>query len=152
MGAKSDDDTKVILKKLGICLVLWYSASYVFSGILVGGFQIPYDGRIPFDHSNFNPAAGGKNLACWLNLILTYVVGVFLLFFVVRSTRKTLDYACSMSFIHVVLSCIVMASEGPPSNWIWWVTLLVCTFLLSTLGELSCYYLRDLREIKIDRT
>ena len=36
-----------------------------------------------------------------------------------------------------------------PVNWIWWVTIVVLTFLLSTLSEVSIYFLRDMREIEL---
>ena len=37
-----------------------------------------------------------------------------------------------------------------PVSWVWWVTAIVATFMLSSLSELSTYYLQDLREIAVE--
>ena len=74
--------------------------------------------------------------------------GTALLFFVVANTGKSWDYSCTVAFTHFVLTCIVTLDF--PTNWIWWVTLLGCTFLMSSGGELSIYYLKDMKEIDVD--
>lgn len=37
-----------------------------------------------------------------------------------------------------------------PVNWIWWVTMAVSTFALSSLSEISIYYLHDMKEIALE--
>mmetsp|Transcript_24904 Transcript_24904/g.41014 ORF Transcript_24904/g.41014 Transcript_24904/m.41014 type:complete len:150 (-) Transcript_24904:215-664(-) len=149
MGKTSDDDTVVILKKLAIFVPCFYAFSYVLAGILIACFRIPFSANIPFNHRDFNPSVVGLPLVCWLCQILTFAFGVVLIFYVVRSTRKAWDYAVTIGFLHWVLCCLVMVSF--PTNWIWWVTIVIATFLLSTLGEFACYRLRDLREIVLER-
>ena len=84
----------------------------------------------------------------WLSFLFMIVVGILLIYFVVQSTPMALDYAVTFTFVHFILSCIVTASF--PVNWVWWVTVIIGTFLLSTGAEMSCYYLRDMRSIKVD--
>jgi hypothetical protein len=36
-----------------------------------------------------------------------------------------------------------------PLNWIWWVTMAVTTFALSSLSEICIYYLHDMKEIAL---
>ena len=80
-------------------------------------------------------------------------VATALIYFVVRSTQMAWDYAVTFSFVHIILSTIVTAAATGaafPVNPVWWVTLLIGTFVLSSMAELSCYYLRDMRSIKVD--
>ena len=89
----------------------------------------------------------------WISFVLMLFVATALIYFVVRSTQMAWDYAITFSFVHFILSTIVTAAAtgvGFPVNPVWWVTLLVGTFVLSSLAELSCYYLRDMRSIKVD--
>jgi len=37
-----------------------------------------------------------------------------------------------------------------PVNWIWWVTLIIATILVSVAAEFAIYFLRDLKEIELD--
>jgi hypothetical protein len=37
-----------------------------------------------------------------------------------------------------------------PTNWIWWVTIIVGTLVVSGAAEVLIYYLVDLRDIKLD--
>lgn len=84
-------------------------------------------------------------------MVATFLgLGPALMFFIVRNTKQCWDFATSICIIHVVVSCL--ATLAFPVNWIWWVTLVPCGFLMSTGGELSCLYLRDMREIQLDKT
>jgi uncharacterized membrane protein HdeD (DUF308 family) len=75
-------------------------------------------------------------------------VAVLLIYVVVRSTPMAWDYAVTFTFVHFILSCLITVSF--PVNWVWWITVIIGTFLLSTGAEMSCYYLRDMRSIKVD--
>ena len=46
--------------------------------------------------------------AAWLAMVITYVLGVGIIYFIVRSTRKAWDYAVTITFWHWIVSCIVM--------------------------------------------
>ena len=41
-------------------------------------------------------------------------------------------------------------SLGFPTQWVWWVTMVAGTLVMGGLGELSCYYIRDMRDIELD--
>ena len=148
------DDTAVILKNFAIIFPLFYIAYYAITGILSAIVGSTFDGREPFFHAcnddkcDFNPAAGGTALVTWLSFVLMLFVATSLIYYVVRSTQMAWDYAVTFSFVHFILSIIVTGCF--PVNWIWWVTVVLGTFLLSSMAEMSCYYLRDMRSIKVD--
>lgn len=154
MGKKVDDDTSVILRKLAIILPAFYAIYYVVAVILFAAFSggcgneyCKYE-MLPFyfDETRFKP--GGRRLAflVWLSQVLTFVASTGLMYHVVASTSKSWDYACTLGFCHVILSCAVNAAF--PTNWIWWVTLILSTFGLSSLGEFANYY-RDMKDIVV---
>mmetsp|Transcript_6695 Transcript_6695/g.7679 ORF Transcript_6695/g.7679 Transcript_6695/m.7679 type:complete len:164 (-) Transcript_6695:1239-1730(-) len=159
MGLKTDDDTVVILRKLGLFIPSFYALYYLVSVIYCAGFGLDWSllGKFPFyiDDNEFKPILRGDGasdrelpLATWLSNITTFLLAPILIFFIVNNTRKSWDYAVTISFVHWLMCCIVM--QGFPVNWIWWVTMVVMTFLLSSGGELSIYYLRDMREIELE--
>lgn len=81
-------------------------------------------------------------------MVITYVLGVGIIFFIVRSTRKAWDYAVTITFFHTIVSCVVMG--GFPTEWVWWVSIALCTVVMGGCGELSNYFCRDLRDIDVD--
>ena len=78
----------------------------------------------------------------------TYGLSPVLVFFVVRTTSKTWDYGLTMTIVHIALCCAVSVTY--PANWIWWVTIATSTMFLIVTGALLCYYLRDMREIRLE--
>eukprot|EP00200_Dunaliella_tertiolecta_P001440 CAMPEP_0202349856 /NCGR_PEP_ID=MMETSP1126-20121109/7169_1 /ASSEMBLY_ACC=CAM_ASM_000457 /TAXON_ID=3047 /ORGANISM="Dunaliella tertiolecta, Strain CCMP1320" /LENGTH=100 /DNA_ID=CAMNT_0048941727 /DNA_START=646 /DNA_END=948 /DNA_ORIENTATION=- len=98
--------------------------------------------------SEFNPEAGGGALGAWLAMVITYVLSLLLAYYVVRATKRTWDYMITTSFIHWVICCLV--NQQFPVNWIWWVTLIIATILVSVAAEFAIYFLRDLKEIELD--
>lgn len=70
-----------------------------------------------------------------------------LMYFVVASTSRSWDYACTLAFLHVVVTCAV--NSDFPTNWVWWVTLVLSTFTLSSLGEIT-NYMRDMKDIVVN--
>lgn len=109
---------------------------------------MPIDGREPFDFVSFNPADGGRGAAVWTAYFLMLLVNAALVYFIGRSTKVSFDYVITIAFIHFILSMLVMLSF--PVNWIWWVTAVVGNVAAAGAAELSCYYLRDMRSIKVD--
>lgn len=39
-----------------------------------------------------------------------------------------------------------------PTNYIWWVTIIIATIIVMILSELATYFLHDMREIKVEHT
>mmetsp|Transcript_31084 Transcript_31084/g.101313 ORF Transcript_31084/g.101313 Transcript_31084/m.101313 type:complete len:168 (+) Transcript_31084:1563-2066(+) len=157
----NEDDSAVVLKKLALLLPSFYASFYVCGAVYLAAFGLPVEDELPllpfrWSERDFEPSLRDSGeprraapLAAWLGLVTTFIVlGTVLCFAIVRCTRKAWDYACTVGFVHFVLTCVVNVAF--PTNWIWWVTLAGSTFLLSTGGELSIYYLHDMREIELD--
>ena len=158
MGKKSDDDTAVILKKLGIICPSFYAVYYVVVVVLALAFGLECDDkdscryyRLPFyfDEDDFRPEGADLALVAWLGQVVVFLLSTALMYYVVASTAKSWDYACTLAFLHLVVSCAVNASF--PTNWVWWVTLALSTFTLSSLGEITCYA-RDMKDIVVEHS
>ncbi len=67
----------------------------------------------------------------------------------VRVTRRTWDYLSTTSITHWVLCCIV--NQAFPTNWVWWLTILLATLIVSVAAEFVIYQLRDKRDIETGR-
>ena len=70
-----------------------------------------------------------------------------LMYFIVASTSRSWDYACTLAILHLVVTSAV--SGEFPTNWVWWVTMTLCTFTLSSLGEIT-NYARDMKDIVVE--
>ena len=81
-------------------------------------------------------------------MAITYVLSIGIIFFIVQSTRKSWDYALTISFVHWIVCCVVQ--QAFPVGWVWWVPLAGGTIVVGGFGELLHYKLRDLREIDVD--
>eukprot|EP00694_Reclinomonas_americana_P005616 EC794911.1.p2 GENE.EC794911.1~~EC794911.1.p2 ORF type:complete len:152 (+),score=35.08 EC794911.1:88-543(+) len=144
---ENDGDTRVILRKLFFFFLAFYAVAYALSGILAGAFRITYRGSLPFEHRvGFG---NSEEIAAWLNLLLEFLIGVVLYYYIVRSARRAWDYTLTLGLFHFVLSCIVTL-DGPTS-WLWWITFVLSCACIWVFGELACHYLRDQREITLDR-
>mmetsp|Transcript_28827 Transcript_28827/g.81217 ORF Transcript_28827/g.81217 Transcript_28827/m.81217 type:complete len:155 (+) Transcript_28827:197-661(+) len=152
MGLLIDTQSKTVARKLAVFLLIFYASYYTVSVVLVASFGADWGqlGLYPFEHafSLFNPASGGDSLGRWLAMCINYTVALAVNFFYLKSSRLTWDYACSTSIFHLILSCIATLSF--PTNWIWWVTLILLTLLLWIVGQLTVYKLHDLRDIRLD--
>mmetsp|Transcript_7447 Transcript_7447/g.15184 ORF Transcript_7447/g.15184 Transcript_7447/m.15184 type:complete len:161 (-) Transcript_7447:147-629(-) len=160
MGHPTDDDTVVILRKLAYFIPSFYALYYAVALVYVLGFDLPMSrfGYVPFnfEDDDFKPLKRDDGetdrelpLASWLALVTTMPLTTVLIFFIVKNTRKAWDYAMTISFTHLV-ACIIVR-QAFPTNWIWWVTMAVTTFMLSSLGEMSIYYLHDMKEIQLEQ-
>eukprot|EP00877_Chromochloris_zofingiensis_P008000 jgi/Chrzof1/3453/Cz12g26050.t1 len=151
MGLKTKDNSLAIIKKLALFIPSYYLIYYLVSVVLVGSFRLPWEslGSFPFRTAwyEFNPAAGDPGLAGWLAMPITYLLSVSLAYLVVACTRKTWDYATTTSILHWVICCAV--NRAFPVNWIWWLTIILCSVGLSLLGEVFNYYLRDMKDIQL---
>jgi hypothetical protein len=80
------------------------------------------------------------------------IVNAMLVYFIGKSTKMAMDYVVTLGFIHFILSLIVMAGcEGVSyGNWLWWLMMTLGHLIAGAGAELACYYLRDLRSIKVD--
>mmetsp|Transcript_72846 Transcript_72846/g.147386 ORF Transcript_72846/g.147386 Transcript_72846/m.147386 type:complete len:154 (+) Transcript_72846:245-706(+) len=152
MAKKGDNDSLTITKKLAIFLTVFYAVYYLWSVVMVGAFGIDWSelGKYPFriDKAEFNPAGDGGALGAWLSMVLTYLLCLALAFFVVKQTKRTWDYVATTSLLHFVLCCLVNLAF--PTNWIWWVTLIIVAALVSVAAEFVIYWLIEMRDIEMD--
>lgn len=146
------NDSLSIAKRLLIYALLFYVLYYLWSVILVGAFHVCWSelGRYPFRISmkEFNPQHGGGALGAWLAMVLTFLCSLGSTFFVIGQTRKSWDYVVTTSLLHFVICCA--ANQVFPTNWIWWVTIILANALLSLASEFAIYYLRDMQEIAVE--
>jgi hypothetical protein len=119
MSKKTDDDTKTILKNLLILLFCWYSLYYLLSVLLVGTLgksQWDFLKTLPFQHVFHGVGVGdialGSASACtphilasWLALVIILFINIWLIYFIVQSTKNAWDYAITVSFIHWAITC-----------------------------------------------
>ncbi len=56
-----------------------------------------------------------------------------------------------MDLLCVDLLCVAVraVNQAFPVNWIWWVTLIVATLLVSLTAEVLIYRLRELKDIEL---
>lgn len=119
MSKKTDDDTKTILKNLLILLFCWYSLYYLLSVLLVGTLgksQWDFLKTLPFQHVFHGVGVGDialgsasaytpHILASWLALVIILFINIWLIYFIVQSTKNAWDYAITVSFIHWAITC-----------------------------------------------
>lgn len=153
MGTKAEGETRTVVRKLAVYLPCFYVIYYVWSIILVGSLKVDWHelGRYPFRirKSEFSPQHRDAALGAWLAMVLTYTLCLGLTYWVVRCTRKSWDYVVTSSILHLVL-CIIV-NQAFPVNWIWWLTILLASALLSLAAEVVNYYLLDMRDIQLER-
>jgi len=54
------------------------------------------------------------------------------------------------SFVFTLVLCNPAVNQQFPVNWIWWVTLIIATILVSLAAEFAIYFLKDLKDIELD--
>mmetsp|Transcript_19281 Transcript_19281/g.45079 ORF Transcript_19281/g.45079 Transcript_19281/m.45079 type:complete len:153 (-) Transcript_19281:257-715(-) len=152
MSKVGDSDSVVIIQRLLLLMLAFYVFNYILCIIIIASLpdvEWSFLGKLPFWHEDFGPGAGDLALAAWLSMGLSLLANMVFIYSIGRSTRMAWDYAVTMSILHFVLTCLVTLEF--PTNWAWWVTWIIATLLVFVGSELSCYYLRDLRELNLDK-
>lgn len=90
-------------------------------------FLEEFDAKMPFQMDEFDPGHS-QHIAPWLAMVVAFVCAIGLMFWVVRSSARTWDYATTLSIIHWVVS---MCGESTPARCqhaacaqrvdLWWV-------------------------------
>mmetsp|Transcript_25251 Transcript_25251/g.50651 ORF Transcript_25251/g.50651 Transcript_25251/m.50651 type:complete len:161 (-) Transcript_25251:97-579(-) len=158
MTTVHDGETRTVLRKLGILFVLYYIIQFAVAMILAAALDAwEYDGDsekgdryngglLPFWHFDCGFGEGDVALISWLTMVISQLGLLWLIFKLVKSTTHAWDYSFTLSFLHFCLSSA--ACRALPTNWVWWLTLLLCTAIVACASELMCYFLHDLREIE----
>ncbi|CAL8247198.1 unnamed protein product [Lota lota] len=130
-------DSKTVLIHLLLCLVIFYSLYYMIGSVCFGIFKLDhFDGLIPFDFKTGPADSNSKYLVNLLSMELTYFSCGLLFAAVVR--RWVWDYALTVTFLHVLLTSIVMLEF--PTVWQWWLALGSGLFLMICNGQLIAYF------------
>ncbi|KAJ1637743.1 integral membrane protein S linking to the trans Golgi network-domain-containing protein [Pavlovales sp. CCMP2436] len=155
MARKGDFETWNIAKRLLIFLPAFYICFFIVSIIVLGAAREPITVRsvftTPFTWASFTPAGSVSALVPFVALLVNFIVcGPILVYAIVAVTKQCWDFVATVTLLHWVLTCLVTLAF--PLNYVWWVVFLSSGLLMSTFGELSCYYLRDMREIEVNHT
>lgn len=153
MASRKDFESRTIAKKLACYLPAFYLLYYIICIIMVGSFKVDWHelGKYPFriDKDEFCPKGyGGAALGAWLAMVITFTVSLGLTMAIVRATQRSWDYVFTTSIVHFVICCIV--NQAFPTNWVWWITLLIANLLLAVASEFAIYYAIEGRDIKLD--
>jgi predicted benzoate:H+ symporter BenE len=152
MSKITDGDSRVIVRKLLILFPLFYALFYLLAVIFAAifGTITEFSGAEPFDYawSSFGGDSGRALVGLLSTLVAFVIVEPLLLYFVVQSTTKAWDYTATLLFWHLVICFIV--SRSAPVNWAWWIVVVIGSFVSWVIGELCCYFFRDLKEIPLD--
>lgn len=92
-----------------------------------------FDGKMPFDFQNCCNIKDDKDVATLLSLLLTYTLTA--LIFIIFLRKRIWDYAITIGFVHLILSCAVM--QAFPTNWEWWIAFLSSVLFMALFGEVA---------------
>lgn len=160
MSTIHDRVSKTIIKNLLLIIFIFYAFQYAVCMVIAAaaggiwsddastpGLRADYSAALlPFWHYNCGLGEGSVALASWLTLVLSQLLLIGLIFFIVRSTNYAWDYAVTVSFVHFILTCLCTLAF--PTNWSWWVTLIVSTVVVVLSSTYVTYRLHDLRDIE----
>mmetsp|Transcript_9725 Transcript_9725/g.13748 ORF Transcript_9725/g.13748 Transcript_9725/m.13748 type:complete len:184 (-) Transcript_9725:137-688(-) len=104
------------------------------------GKNITIDRIFTVDHLNIWEGRSWPDVGA---ILLSSIIGSFLLMFIVEKAKKVLDFAVTLTFIHL-MACTIYG--GIPSNFDWWIVHILGMIITILLGEYLCSR-RELREI-----
>ena len=78
-------------------------------------------------------------------VLLSHIVGAYLLMIIVEKSKKCLDFATTLFFIHFLFCCFY---DGFPLVMDWWIVHVLGTIILTLLGEYLCSK-RELQDIPL---
>ena len=119
-------------------IVCMQSLFYLGMGTFAALCHVIWDTPVALDrfftdrYVNFNSWSGFSE--CSKNMI-TGVIGAHLLSIVVEKSKKCVDFTFTVYFFHVIFCCIY---QEFPLVWEWWVSLVVSSVIMATLGEYWC--------------
>lgn len=151
MNTKSQPTT-IILWKLFLCLLAFYTIYYMIYSILFGIFRLEkFDGKLPFNFKHFLDLQrcctyySSYEIVSFMSLELTYFFNVWTFLGITRI--RLWDFAVTTTLTHVLISSLVMVAW--PSNWSWWICLGTGLFYMIAAGEMASYCCRKIHQNKI---
>ncbi|KNC55666.1 uncharacterized protein AMSG_01936 [Thecamonas trahens ATCC 50062] len=141
MGKVSDNESRVIARRLAMFIPSFYLLFYVVAGVFIMAYDLDYCGTLPFEHAKFADGSD-RGQAALATTTLAFLLAPLLMVTIVKSSSNAWDYVVTVALLHVVLAAAVSASW--PSNWRWWATVASMTLVLAVVSELI-NYLAELR-------
>ncbi|XP_066484615.1 putative transmembrane protein 244 [Tiliqua scincoides] len=131
-------ETKIVLRNLLLCVIIFYSVYYVVLCICFIAFSLQMlDGLAPFDFKT-NPSWIDPNyLVLLVSLEITYLIAGLLFALVVE--EWVWDYAITVTIIHVTITSAVMSEF--PLMLHWWAALGSGLISMICGGQSLAYYL-----------
>lgn len=74
-----------------------------------------------------------RNIVTLLSLLLTYTLTAII--FIIFLRKRIWDYAITIGFVHLLLTCAVM--QAFPTNWKWWIAFLSSVLFMALFGEIA---------------
>ncbi|CAH1772432.1 unnamed protein product [Owenia fusiformis] len=128
------------------CLFTFYCIYYIAGSICFGAFRLEiFDGKIPFDFKSWIDftlcctSYSSQQLANLISMFSAYFFST--LFYVVFLPSRLWDYAITVTFFHIIASCLVMLSF--PLSWSWWLCLGTCLLMMIAIGQMVLYCCRS---------
>ncbi|KAK2960387.1 hypothetical protein BLNAU_4604 [Blattamonas nauphoetae] len=138
--------TSTIIVRLPIVILLFYVAQFVLSSIFcsaTGNFkQIALS---PFNYTEFgfnSSAAVCSFCVCLCGFVCTIVIVTL----VVQSSNIAWDYVASVYIVHIIVSFIVIRKA--PSNWVWWLVIVLGIIVVILLSEVLSWCCCDMRRLR----
>eukprot|EP00045_Choanoeca_perplexa_P019187 m.2352 g.2352 ORF g.2352 m.2352 type:complete len:174 (+) comp3354_c0_seq1:75-596(+) len=121
---QSQESNRTILLKLLLCFVVYYAVAFAFAGLLVGIFDLRFQGTLPFEFDiDFKTP---RSTAAWLCLVLPQVAEGFFIGIAYHHQPRQWDYIVTMALCHLILSCLGIPAPG------------LCMILPCSQGTFDC--------------
>ena len=127
-------DTRLTLLQIFTVQCLFYMAQ----GLILGIFHVIFSCSVTLDRfftDKYLDLASSEGVVELLILILSSVVGAFILLLVVEKPKLAFDFSATLYLFHLI-ACI--AYNGLPQSILWWGVLVSCCFITGGLGEYLC--------------
>ena len=111
---------------------------YVGQGLLLGIFHVIFSCSVTLDRfftDKYLDFASSEGIVELLILLLSAVLGAFVLLIVVEKPKLAFDFSGTLYLLHL-LACFFY--HGLPQNITWWAVLAGCCVITGALGEYLC--------------
>ena len=120
-------------------IVAMQSFFYLTMGTLWGLNHILFSSPVSLDRFFTSQYIDFTSISGWietLSTLLCAVAGAYLLSFIVERSKKCVDFTFTLYFLHTVIT--MLYQDDFPLEWEWWMTNVVASVLMATLGEFLC--------------
>jgi len=112
---------------------------YLTMGTLWGFNHILFSSPVSLDRFFTSQYIDFTSISGWietLSTLLCAVAGAYLLSFIVERSKKCVDFTFTLYFLHTLIT--MLYQDEFPLEWEWWMTHVVASVAMATLGEFLC--------------